>query len=97
MSAGSTDFAGRGGHLDEAKSLICGDRNAQYGSPTQDFERIAGMWTILFGRQFSAHEVAMAMVCLKLSRLVHSPGKRDSWVDGAGYLACGWECVEASE
>lgn len=79
--------------LDEAKALIDGDRNASYGPPAADFERIAGMWSILFGRTFSAHEVAMAMACLKLSRLVHSPAKRDNWTDLAGYAACGYECV----
>ena len=79
--------------LAEAANLIDGDRNATYGPPTQDFERIAGMWTILFGRQFQAHEVAMALISLKLSRMVHAPGKRDNWTDTAGYAGCGWECV----
>lgn len=79
--------------LDEAKRLVCGDRNAQYGDPTQDFDRVAAMWTALFGRTFTNHEVAMAMACLKLSRLTHSPDKADSWADLAGYAACGYECT----
>lgn len=41
---------------------------------------------------FDAHDVAIMMTQLKLSRLAWSPGKRDSWVDGAGYLACGFDC-----
>lgn len=80
--------------LHEAESLICGDRNTSYGPPTKDFERIAAMWSTLFGRTFQPHEVAMAMECLKLSRLVHSPTKRDNWTDMAGYAACGWECAQ---
>lgn len=82
-----------------AEQLTCGDRNAQYGDPLQDFKRIADIWTILFDRQFKPHEVAMALAALKLSRICHSPGKQDSWVDGAGYFACGWECAvdEAKE
>lgn len=82
--------------LAEAAALVDGDRNTTYGPPSADFARVAVMWSVLFGRDFSPHEVAMAMTCIKLSRLVHSPQKRDSWVDGAGYLACGWECVVES-
>lgn len=36
----------------------------------------------------------MAMMALKLSRLTWSPERQDSWMDVAGYSACGWECVE---
>lgn len=42
------------------------------------------------------HDVAIMMTQLKLSRLAWSPSKRDSYADGAGYLACGSECAELS-
>lgn len=86
--------------LAEAEGLVCGDRNYQYGPPTQDFDRIAALWTILFdgklksGEAFSNSDVALAMVALKLSRLSWRR-KFDSWVDVAGYAACGWECDES--
>lgn len=80
--------------LSEAKKLVCGDRNNQYGPPTQDFERIAAMWSTLFGVKFDSHQVACAMICLKLSRICWSPSKRDHWVDMAGYSQCGWWCAE---
>ena len=83
--------------LREAEKLTCGDRNAQYGDPLQDFKRIAAMWSIMFGIEVLPHQVAMALMALKLSRLVHTPGKYDSWVDAAGYAACGWECAVAEE
>lgn len=83
--------------LAEAERLICGERNAQYGDPLQDFRRTAAIWSALFGRHFYPHEVAMAMAALKLSRLCWSPGKWDSWVDAAGYSALGWECVVGEE
>lgn len=79
---------------DEAKRITTGERQHEYGPPTGDFGKIAAMWTALFGRQFSPHEVSLAMVCLKLSRLSWSPEKRDSWTDGCGYLRCGWLCVQ---
>ena len=80
---------------DEAKRITTGERQHEYGPPTGDFGKIAAMWSALFGREFSRHEVALAMVCLKLSRLSWSPEKRDSWTDGCGYLRCGWLCVQA--
>lgn len=88
--------------LDEAKGLILGDRNAQYGPPTQDFERSAAIlnaqgYTGPGGRPIAMHDVALIVIAIKLSRLVWTPGKRDSWADIAGYVGCGWECVVAEE
>ena len=85
--------------LDEAESLINGDRNADYGPPTQDFARTAALWTVyLAGRtEIQPHDVAAMMALLKLSRIVWSPGNRDHWVDLAGYAACGFECTIAEE
>jgi hypothetical protein len=90
--------------LETAHGLVNGDRNNQYGSPTQDFARTAGIWTALFGGKvdsatggtvpFAAHDVALALAAVKLSRLTWSPLKGDSWVDLAGYAACGAEAAE---
>ena len=87
----------RGDVLAEAKALIEGERNNHYGPPSQDFARTAALWTVVFKRPFTAHEVAMAMMLLKISRLTWQPEKRDSWVDVAGYAGCGWETVAADE
>jgi nucleoside 2-deoxyribosyltransferase len=89
--------------LTEAKALITGNRNAQYGPPTQDFRRTAEMATA-FGFRFvghadgapedlEPHHVSIFMMLLKISRLAWSPNKRDSWVDIPGYAGCGWECA----
>jgi hypothetical protein len=88
--------------LDEAKGLILGDRNAQYGPPTQDFERSAQILNAQGyrgpgGRLIEMHDVALMVIAIKLSRLVWTPGKRDSWADIAGYVGCGWECVVEEE
>lgn len=84
--------------LDEAKKIITGDRNNSYGPPTQDFTRTAGILTALGyrtegGGPIKPHDVAIMVIAVKLSRLMWSPDKRDSWVDLAGYAACGHECV----
>jgi hypothetical protein len=79
------------GILEEAIRITRGDRQAQYGPPDQDFERTAKMWSALKGVEFEAREVAMFMICLKLSRETHQR-KRDNWVDTAGYASCGAQC-----
>ena len=84
--------------LEGAIQAVMMQRNNQYGPPTQDFERTAALWNTLFGgkadgRPFVAHDVAIAMIAIKLSRITWSPEKEDSWMDIAGYTACGWECV----
>lgn len=66
--------------------------------PDRNFTRIAELWTSI-GFEFKGgsvppHAVGLAMTALKLARIVDNPSDRDSYVDGAGYLACAWECVE---
>lgn len=84
--------------LDEAKQIIMGDRNSTYGPPTQDFQRSADAMTAMGYRSASgpirAHDVAILVTLVKISRLQWSPEKRDHWTDIAGYAGCGWECVE---
>ncbi len=78
----------------EAQNLVHGDRNKAYGSPTEDFARTAGIWSALFRKylkdnaNFEPRDVALAMIGVKLSRLMHGK-KRDSWTDIAGYAETG--------
>lgn len=44
-------------------------------------------------RALKAHDVAVNILAVKLSRLMWTPNKRDSWVDIAGYAGCGYECA----
>lgn len=84
--------------LDEAKALVTGDRNNTYGAPTQDFQRTADALQAMGyrgpdGRALQAHDVAILVAMVKISRLMWTPQKRDSWADLAGYAACGYECA----
>lgn len=83
--------------LREAEQLVNGDRNNQYGPPDQDFRRSAeaasALGFSLNGKPLSAHDVAIFITVVKLSRLTWSPEKKDSWVDIAGYAACGYEAM----
>ncbi len=80
--------------LDEAKALVHGDRNADYGNPADDFARAAEMLTGLLrdklreGQRIAPADVAKIQIVVKLSRLMHRP-KRDGWTDIAGYAETG--------
>lgn len=80
--------------LDEARRVVTGDRETTYGGPEQSFSTIAQLWSVYLGITVQAHDVAALLALLKLARLQHSQGQhRDSWVDLAGYAACGAECA----
>lgn len=82
--------------LHEAYRLTNGERQNAYGPPDQDFRRTAAMWTALKGVEFTARDVAMFMICLKLSRETHQRS-RDNAVDVAGYARCLHICNEAEK
>lgn len=77
--------------LVEASDAVMGDRDVSYGGPEDSFTRIADLWHAHFGYFFDAGMVAQALVLLKLARVAQNPTHRDSWVDAAGYAACGAE------
>ncbi len=85
--------------LNKAEQLINGDRNNQYGPPNQDFGRTAQLWTTyLDGRtHLEAHDIAVMMILLKISRIRWSPEQHDHWIDIAGYAACGHDAFTSTE
>lgn len=83
--------------LDEAKATI-GERGRDYGEIEMNFDRIASLFNQLSaenGAKLQPYDVAMLMVCLKLSRIRQSPGKRDSYVDLINYAAFACELIGA--
>lgn len=80
--------------LEEAQSIIYGDREKTYGHPSVNLDNIAKFWTIYLNAKFNAtktelkaEDVATMMTLLKIARLMNQPDHRDSLVDAAGYLA----------
>lgn len=72
--------------LDEAKAIVHGDRQKDYGTPRQNFARIAAIWSAVLGQEVTPTQVGLCMVGLKIARLANGY-KRDSVVDIAGYGA----------
>lgn len=86
---------GRKRCLDEAGRIIAGDRDAQYGKPEDNFKRIATIWSVILGVGVTEEDVAMMMVGLKVARYANKSGfQADTWIDIAGYSACGYEVGE---
>ena len=62
-------------------------RGENYGSPKENFGRIAKLWTAYKGIELSVEDVGVMMMLVKLGRLMENPHHQDSWVDIAGYLS----------
>ena len=86
--------------LQAAERCVCGDRDQDYGGPENNFALIAELWEpIIRARCVSPGEdvnvdavtVALLMAELKIARAATKEGHMDSWVDLAGYAACGGE------
>ena len=92
--------------LHAAEKCVCGQREQDYGTPEDNFETIAGLWETYLshacvdeagGVYIDANDVAMMMALLKIARIAAGGGKADSWIDLAGYAACGAECEGVTE
>lgn len=78
--------------LKQATDAVCTDREGQYGSPEDNFRRIADLWTAYWGGYpFEPKDVAMMMSLLKIARIATGKHKDDNYIDLAGYAACGGE------
>lgn len=89
---GVTEATEREKLLDEAKRIVCGERDQQYGNPEDNFEKISKFWSYYLIYPVSKRDVAMMMVLLKVARESSGEEKHDNLVDIAGYAACAAEC-----
>ena len=93
--------------LEKARACVCGEREEDYGSPEDSFGCIAELWEAYLRAAcvspdaviaVTPTDVAMLMALLKIARVGTSfvGGTADSFVDLAGYAACGAECAEVT-
>ena len=85
--------------LDSAKKCVCEDRNGQYGEPEDSFKNIAEYWEVYIRHNCVIEgvdvcvrpaDVAMMMALFKIARIeAAEKPSLDSYVDAAGYIACG--------
>ena len=92
--------------LEAARKCVCGEREEDYGTPENNFKNIARLWNAYLraahpdaiivkgsSNPIKAKDVAMMMALLKIARIA-SGNNPDSFVDLAGYAACGGEITE---
>lgn len=86
--------------LRSAATLVGGQRAKDYGDKTENHQRIADLWNYwLFGDdgKIEAYDVAIMMILMKISRLMHTRGHSDSHVDIAGYASIAEEISRTME
>jgi Domain of unknown function (DUF6378) len=78
-----------------AQAAVCGDRPLNYGKPEANFNRIAALWNtwnmVRHAGPYTGTDVAIMMDLVKTARLANNPAHSDSWIDKAGYAACGYD------
>ena len=79
--------------LSEAEKCVCGQREQDYGTPEDSFQKIGTFWTtyLNYTVKIDAEDVAAMMALLKIARISENLQHMDSWVDLTGYAACGGE------
>jgi hypothetical protein len=92
---------------DEAKRIVTGARRSAYGTPENNFGRIARLWNshlvnvgildadVLGDPEakggITPGDVSLMMALMKVARLAETPDHRDSYVDLVGYALTGAE------
>lgn len=76
--------------LDLAQDALDRGRR-QYGTPLDHYTTVAQFWSAYKDVEFVPEDVAVMLILLKIVRLRGNLTHMDSWVDIAGYAACGGE------
>jgi hypothetical protein len=79
--------------LHQAAEIVA-QRRQQYGSPAEHFAQVARRWSMTIGTAVRPDQVLLCLLDLKVVRLAHDPGHRDSLVDLIGYSLLLQELVD---
>ena len=82
--------------LDEAKAIVEGSRQSDYGDPVESFERIAKTASMITGKDLSPKECCAVLMAVKLVRESFAH-KRDNLVDLCGYAHIMNEIMESEK
>ena len=80
--------------LRDAMMLVEGDRALEYGDKIINHGNIAKLWSAYLDHPLTGHEVAVMMCLLKIARTKLGKRTRDTYVDGAAYMAIAGEIQE---
>lgn len=75
--------------FDAAAARVTQDRGAVYGHPKDDFRRAAALKAIVAECPDPLMRHVLEMICVKISRLIHTPDHLDSLIDIMGYARTG--------
>lgn len=103
-------ITGRERCLKHAHMAVMATRNKTYGNPLDNFTDTAkffntflqakmrkeGIENTEYIELIQPNDIALLMVMLKTARLINQPAHGDSYIDIAGYAACGYECANPS-
>ena len=74
-------------------ATVFNNRNPKYGDMRVGMERVAQISTLLTGLHLTAHDIALVLHAVKLSRLGNDRANPDHYVDGINYLAFAGELI----
>ena len=77
--------------LNRARVLVEGQREKDYGDKTKNHKNIAKLWSAYLDVSISAHDVAIMMTLLKISRTKLGEVIKDTYIDMSAYGAIAGE------
>ena len=81
----------------EEAGKIFDERNPKYGDMQTGMGNVAQIAKIITGFPLTAHDVALILLAVKLSRLPIDRKNPDHYVDGINYFAFAGELVNAED
>jgi hypothetical protein len=83
--------------LREAVSLTNGDRLKDYGSPVDNHQHIARIFTAITGKHVTGRDIAIMHQATKLARRQTTPLEKDHYIDNMAYVGIEYECAVEEE
>jgi hypothetical protein len=76
---------------------VFNNRNPQYGDMRIGMDNVAQIATIITGIHLTAHDVALVLHAVKLSRLPSDRKNPDHYIDGVNYMAFAGELITEND